>query len=265
MMITEIECKTALSTSSLPGLTYSLNPYRGCQHNCAYCYAPSVLRIERKNWNESIQVKKNIPRIISKELPKKKPGVVGLSTVTDPYQPVEKKYQLSRRCLELLLENNFPVCVQTKSALIIRDIDLLKKFSRAEVMLSIGTLHDDQRKILEPGGSPIKERLQTLRAFSDAGIKTTIFYGPIYPTTQLEEIPGILDVFCDQGVHEMLIDRLNLRPGVRETLQERLFPHKEWLTVFSKFCNDSLDFYQLIHDMIIAEGKKRNMKITDAF
>ena len=94
MKIREVKCKSALSSSSLPGLDYSLNPYRGCQHNCAYCYVPNVLRIQRKEWGSFVEVKTNIPVVLSKELKKKKPGVVGLSTVTDPYQPIEKKYHL---------------------------------------------------------------------------------------------------------------------------------------------------------------------------
>ena len=96
MEIKKINCKSALSASRLPGLSYSLNPYRGCQHNCAYCYVPNVLRIKRDLWGDFIDVKTNIPIILSKELKKKKPGVVGLSTVTDPYQPIESKYKLTR-------------------------------------------------------------------------------------------------------------------------------------------------------------------------
>ena len=90
MKITEVECKTALSKSNLPGLDYSLNPYRGCQHSCAYCYVPNVLRIKRNNWGKFVDVKTNIPNVLSNELRKKKPGVVAISTVTDPYQAVEK-------------------------------------------------------------------------------------------------------------------------------------------------------------------------------
>ena len=85
MKIRQIDCKTALSPSRLPGLDYSLNPYRGCEHNCAYCYVPNVLRISRENWGEFVDIKVNIPLILSKELKRKKPGVVAISTVTDPY------------------------------------------------------------------------------------------------------------------------------------------------------------------------------------
>ena len=180
MIIREVNCKTALSTSSLPGLDYSLNPYRGCQHNCAYCYVPNVLHIKRNNWGNFVDVRTNIPNILSKELKKKKPGIIGISTVTDPYQPIEKKFNLTRYCLEQLLKYDFPICIQTKSDLVARDIDLISKFSDAEVMFSIGTLNDNERKILEPYSSPILNRLETIKQFSGEGIYVTVFFGPIY-------------------------------------------------------------------------------------
>ena len=167
MKITEVECKSALSSSSLPGLDYSLNPYRGCQHNCAYCYVPNVLRISRLEWGGFVEIRKNMPLILAKELKNKKSGVVGISTVTDPYQPMEKKYNLTRYCLEQLLIHDFPVFIQTKSKLVLRDLDLISKFSNAEIMFSIGTLNEDERKILEPGASSINDRLNTLKKCSD--------------------------------------------------------------------------------------------------
>ena len=95
MIVRQVRCKTALSPSSLPGLDYSLNPYRGCQHNCAYCYVPNVLRIKREDWGGFVDIKSNIPVVLARELKRKNKGVIGLSTVTDPYQSVEKKYNLS--------------------------------------------------------------------------------------------------------------------------------------------------------------------------
>ena len=162
MKLNEIKCKTALSISRLPGLDYSLNPYRGCQHSCCYCYVPNILRIDRNKWGSFVDVKTNIPVILSNELRKKKPGVVGLSTVTDPYQPVERKYNLTRYCLEQLLIHNFPVHIQTKSDLVLKDIDLISKFNDVEVMFSIATLNDSERKILEPYSSSIQNRLKAM-------------------------------------------------------------------------------------------------------
>jgi DNA repair photolyase len=101
-----------------------MNPYRGCAHGCRYCYAPNIMRIPRREWGRFVEVKRNIPKILSDELKKKKKGVVGISTTTDPYQPVEKKYKLTRFCLEQLLKHDFPVSVLTKSRLVSRDLDI---------------------------------------------------------------------------------------------------------------------------------------------
>jgi DNA repair photolyase len=234
-------------------------------HNCAYCYAPNVLRMERAHWGDVIEIKTNIPVILAKELKTKKPGVVGLSTVTDPYQPLEQKYSLTRYCLEQLLKYDFPVHIQTKSSLAGRDLDLIVKFSHIEVMMSIGTIHDDERKILEPAASSIEQRLRTLREFSNAGIRTSIFFGPIYPSTTLKEIPTILDTFLDQGVTEVLIDSLNSKPGIQENIHEKLVDHPVLDNVFSGYMTDKMKYYATIRSELIKEGKQRNMTIADAF
>ena len=122
MGIKEVKCKTALSKSNLPGLDYSLNPYRGCMHNCAYCYVPNVLRINREEWGKFVEVKINIQNVLSKEVKTKKQGIVGISTVTDPYQPIEKRNKITRFCLEQLLKYDFPISIQTKSSLVLKDI-----------------------------------------------------------------------------------------------------------------------------------------------
>jgi DNA repair photolyase len=257
MEIREVECKTALSSSSLPGLDYSLNPYRGCQHNCAYCYVPNVLRIDRNKWGDFVDVRINISSVLSKELRNKKPGVVGISTVTDPYQAVEKKYKLTRYCLEQLLIYDFPVCVQTKSSLIVRDIDLITKFSQAEVMFSIGTLNDAERTMLEPQPSSIDERLTAMKTCSDAGIKTTVFFGPIYPTIKLDDISGIIDTLTNYGAKEIIVDKFNLKPGIFENLKKCNISNFERI-------KDEPYFKKIFNEMKKYE-KERKIKIVTAF
>lgn len=244
---------------------YSLNPYRGCQHNCAYCYAPCVLRMSRDHWGDCIDVKTNIPVVLAKELKTKKPGVVGLSTVTDPYQPLEKNYSLTRYCLEQLVKHDFPTHIQTKSALVTRDIDLISQFSDSQVMMSIGTLNDHERVLLEPATSPIQERLIALRKCADAGIKTAIFFGPVYPTITVEDIPHILDIFNKSSVKEIWIDKLNLKPGVWENLQKIMVQNQEMYQVFIKNVLENKEYYQTMKKEIYIQGKKRNLQIIDAF
>ena len=257
MRITEVKCKTALSKSNLPGLDYSLNLYRGCQHNCAYCYVPNVLRIKRNEWGSFVDVRINIPTVLSKELKNKKPGVVAISTVTDPYQPVEKKYRLTRYCLEQLLRHDFPVCIQTKSDLVTRDIDLISKFSKAEVMFSIGTLNDTDRKILEPYSSPIQNRLDALKQFSNEGIETSVFFGPIYPTVKTSDISTIIDNFIKFGATEIMIDKLNLKPGIKDNIIEVFPPYKELI--------ENVSYHQKLFDEIMRVSKEKKVKAVSAF
>ncbi|UCF50514.1 MAG: radical SAM protein [Thermoplasmatales archaeon] len=261
MQIKEIKCKTALSNSTLPGLRYSLNPYRGCQHNCAYCYVPNVLRIKRSIWGSFVDIKKNIPIILSKELKNKKPGVVGISTVTDPYQPIERKYNLTRYCLEQLLIYDFAVVIQTKSDLIKRDLDIISKFSNAEIMFSIGTLNDNERKLLEPYASTIQQRLDALKEISEIGIKTSVFFGPIYPTITPEILPNIVDIFEENGAKEIMFDKLNLKPGIIENVEKSIISDKLFQ---EKFTNIQM-IYRLQKEKLNEIGKRRKIKIVSAF
>jgi DNA repair photolyase len=262
MKITEIKCKTALSKSHLPGLDYSLNPYRGCQHSCAYCYVPNVLRIKRKNWGKFVDVKTNIPNILSNELRKKKPGVVAISTVTDPYQAVEKKYKLTRYCLEQILMHNFPVSIQTKSNLIKRDIDIISKFKDIDVMLSIGTFNDIERKILEPHTSSISERLEVLKEFSEIGINTSVFFGPVYPTVTDENLIYLLNKFEKFGVKEIMVDRFNLKPGIKENVISAMSTNPFFL---NKFSNNLQENYNSIRQKLDELSKEIKIKVVDAF
>lgn len=223
-MIKEITVKTALLTSKLPGLDYALNPYRGCEHACIYCYAPSVIHWNKGKWGELVEAKVNMPRILSKELRTKKRGVIGLGTVTDPYQPAESKYEITRRCLELLQMHDFPVCIQTKSSLVLRDMELLKKFSNIEVGVTLTTLDDSIREKLEPGASGVKNRVNALSELSKNGIKTWVFLGPVIP--YITDVEAMVDAVASTGSAYILMDKLRPREGVYERVLEFIEGHK---------------------------------------
>jgi len=235
-MIKEIIVKTALSPSKLPGLVYALNPYRGCQHACVYCYAPSVIHWDKGKWGELVEVKINLLRILSKELRVKKKGIVGLGTVTDPYQLAEKKYEITRRCLEMLLLHDFPVCIQTKSSLVLRDIDLLKRFSHMEVGITL-TSHDDRvREKLEPGASSVEERLHALSQLSKNGIKTWVFLGPVMP--YLTDVGALIDTISMVKPGYVLVDKLRMKEGVMKSVSgfiNEFYPHlnEKYENIFS--------------------------------
>ena len=155
-------------------------------------------------WGEFIDVKVNAPLLLKNQLKRAKPGVVALSTVTDPYQPIEKKYQLTRRCLEALLEGEFSVNLLTRSPLCLRDIDLLKQFGNIEAGFSIATQDEGIRKILEPHSPSIDSRVKALRTLHREKIRTYAFVGPMLPLD-----PKALVAMLEGAIDEVLIDRLN--------------------------------------------------------
>ncbi|MDK6029539.1 radical SAM protein [Ignisphaera sp. 4213-co] len=198
--IVELNVKTALTKSGLPDLDYALNPYIGCAHACLYCYAreyTSNVEIV-SNWGYVVGVKKNLLDVLSREVKKVRRGVVGLGTITDGYQPVEALYRLSRKSIEILASNGFRISIQTKSSLILRDIDILKSYRDfVDVGLTItSTRNSSPMKFLEPFSTPPTARIETLKKLSSEGIRTWIFYGPIIPgyNDNIAEIVEVLKI-----------------------------------------------------------------------
>ncbi len=248
-MIKEIKVKTALSPSQLPGIDYALNPYRGCEHACAYCYAPSVIHYEGK-WCELVEVKVNLPRVLSKELREKKKGVVGLGTVTDPYQPAEKKYEITRRCLELLLMHDFPVCIQTKSSLVLRDLELLKQFSNIEVGITLTALDDSVREKMEPGASSVEERLHALSELSKNEINTWVFLGPVMP--YITDAEALVDAIAKVKPKYVLVDKLRMKEGVWERVREFVRGFEpELLPEYERIFQGDGDYYSGVFERLL--------------
>lgn len=212
MKVREIFVKTILTKTAISGFDYCINPYVGCGHGCRYCYASFMKRFtgHLEPWGEFIDVKVNAPYLLRKQLKRAKQGVVAFSTVTDPYQPIEKKYQLTRKCLETLLEAQFSVNLLTRSSLCLRDIDLFKQFKKIEVGFSI-TTHDERiKKIFEPTSPSIRTRVNSLKTLRQEKIRTYAFIGPMLP---LEPKP--LVAMLDGLVDEVLIDRMNYANKVK--------------------------------------------------
>ncbi len=206
MKIREIFSKTILTKTAISGFDYCINPYVGCGHGCRYCYASFMKRFtgHREPWGDFIDVKINAPHLLEKQLRKAKKGVVALSTVTDPYQPIERKYRLTRMCLETLLDHQYQVNLLTRSPLCLRDMDLFKRFKNIEVGLSITTHDEKTRKIFEPHSPPLDSRLKALRVLHNENIRTYAFIGPMLPLD-----PKALVRMLGGIVDEVLIDRMN--------------------------------------------------------
>ena len=219
-----INCKTALSLSKLPGLSYSLNPYRGCRHACVYCYSPSVLgdRQLAMNWGKVVQPKQNIVEVLAREIKRRPKGTVGVSTVCDPYQPLEAELELTRKCIELLSQRGFSVSIQTKSSLVLRDIELVvpEKF---DMGVTITTMDRELSSELEPKASPPSARAQVLEEFASRGVETWLFLGPIIPEINdgEEDLRQVIEVA--RRTHSKLIyDKLNLKRWVLERMAPKL-------------------------------------------
>ncbi len=228
MRIKEIKAKSILSRSQV--YDYALNPYVGCQHACVYCYARFMKRFtgHREGWGEFVDVKINGPELLSHEVKKKKAGRVWISGVCDPYQPLEKKYMLTKRCLEVLVENGWPFTIQTKSPLVLRDIGIIKRSKGAEVGFTITTADEKIRRIFEPGAPPSGKRIEALAALFSEGIKTFVMVAPILPGAE-----GLARALKGKVAH-VLIDRLNYhyadrvykRHGLQWAMEDGFFTQK---------------------------------------
>ncbi len=182
--VQETEARTALTDCRFGNeVVWSLNPYVGCSHACVYCYVPDVSRVERDAWGQYVAAKTNLPNLLAKEMRRKQRRPVFLSSATDPYQPAESSQGLTRRCLEVMARHDWPLQVLTRSPLILRDLDLLNRFEQVEVGMSIPTLDDAARRIIEPGAPSIAVRLRTIRALADAGFQPFVNVAPAYPFT----------------------------------------------------------------------------------
>jgi DNA repair photolyase len=214
MDITEITTKTAMVKSRIPGVEYVINPYLGCGHGCRYCYAAFMRRYARHHagapWGSFVEVKANIADTLKAELKRKKSrGQAFLSSVCDPYQPVELKYRLTRSCLEILGDFGWDVSILTRSPLVTRDLDLLAALPKVSVGLSIPTDDDKVRRVLEPHAPPIPARIVTLKRLHEAGLSPWVFIAPMLPLH-----PARLHELISPYASRVMMDPLNYRPQV---------------------------------------------------
>ncbi len=213
MIIREIDVKDVISKSNLPVCDYSLNPYVGCEHGCKYCYACFMKRFtgHEEPWGEFIDVKLWKP--ISR--PEKYAGKeIFIGSVTDPYQPCEEKYKRTRAVLEQLQGSGAKLSIATKSDLILRDLDLIKTYPDARVSWSINTLDENIRADMDNAVS-IKRRLAAMKAFHDAGIRTTCFISPIFP--EITDIKAIVEHAKDR-CNLIWLENLNLRGAFKSQI-----------------------------------------------
>jgi DNA repair photolyase len=202
--------RSIITTNDSPdvGFEASINPYRGCEHGCIYCYARPTHEYlgfsAGLDFETKIMVKEDAPELLRKELssPRWQPKVLALSGVTDPYQPIERRLQLTRRCLEVLAEFRNPVLIITKNHLVTRDRDVLAELARdnaAAVFLSVTSLDASLARILEPRASQPAARLTAIRELADAGVPAGVMMAPVIPGLNDHEMPAILQAAKEAG------------------------------------------------------------------
>ncbi len=203
MIVKEIHSKTILSASKI--YDYVINPYVGCQHACSYCYARFMKKFTKhsEQWGQFVDVKINAPDLLKSEINKKKRGSIWISGVCDPYQPLETKYMLTRKCLEILKRYDWPVIIQTRSPLVTRDTDIIKEMKNIEVGFSVTTADDNIRNLFESHAPPIGKRLNALDELHKSGIKTYAMIAPILPGAEF-----LVKELADK-VDYILVDRMN--------------------------------------------------------
>ena len=233
--------RTILSRNESPDVPFdvSFNPYRGCEHGCIYCYARPTHEYlgfsAGLDFETRIMVKEDAPELLARELDSKKwkPQFLGLSGVTDPYQPIERKLEISRRCLEVLAEYRNPVGIITKNALVRRDADHLQDLARhdaATVILSVTTLDADLARVMEPRTSHPRDRLAAIRELSEAGIPCAVLIAPVIPGLTDNEVPAILEAAAEAGAKSAGFIPLRLPGAVAPLFEDWLeenFPDRK--------------------------------------
>lgn len=230
-----IQAKSIFTKSGLPGSDWVINPYNGCLFGCMYCYAAQIARWKHpdEEWGTYLDVKINAPELLEKELERlekrlkmKDFGSVFFGSVTDPYVGLEAKYQLTRKCLEVLSKFGYKesIAIQTKSPLVTRDIDVLKRLNKVAVGFTVTTLDDKVSGFLEVKAPPVSSRIKALKELNDAGIETYAFIGPLLPhfVNNFDKISGILDKLQEVGVKEVWFEHINLNPKIKARLYDFL-------------------------------------------
>jgi len=271
--ISVVEAKSIFIKSGLPGSDYVINPYNGCLFACMYCYAAQIARWKHpdEKWGTYLDVKINAPELLKNELFRlekrshtKDFGSVFFSSVTDPYNGMEAKYHLTRKCLEVLADFGYTgsIGIQTKSPLVSQDIDVLKRLENVSVGFTVTTLDDKVSRFLEVMAPPVSARIEVLKMLHDNNISTYAFIGPILPyfVNNKDKINEILDKLRGVGVKEVWFEHINLSPKIKSRLYEYLKKEAPELVIeFQK--GDTYEYREALNKTIQEAMKGRRLKM----
>ena len=243
--VREVTARSLLCRSGIEGVDYAVNPYTGCAHGCLYCYASFMKRFtgHQAPWGQFVDVKVNAPAVLARELRRPRSGEVLLSSVTDPYQPLEREYQLTRSIMQLLRQQeSLTVSILTKSDLVLRDLDILRSFPGLEVGFTVTTADDRIGRLVEPGAPVPSRRLNALARLGCNGIRTWAFLGPVLPVLGDNErqLSTVLEKLSSAGAGEIAVDCFNPYPSAvsrLESLFRQEFPHlvPRWQQVLGNY------------------------------
>jgi DNA repair photolyase len=228
--------RTAITRNQSPDIAFdrSINPYRGCEHGCVYCFArPTHAYLGLSpglDFETKLTAKPNVAELLRRELaaPSYKPRTIALGTNTDPYQPIEKEYRLTRKILEVLEETRHPVGIVTKSALVLRDLDILSRMAAqglAKVAISVTTLDPVLARQMEPRAATPAKRLETIAKLTEAGVPVSVLTAPIIPALNDHEIDRLLESASAAGAIEAGYVLLRLPDEIKHLVQEWLLEH----------------------------------------
>ena len=278
------QSQSIITPSKLPGSDYVVNPYSGCAFGCVYCYAEFTRKFTNHindEWGKYVDIKINTPELFEKELQKlatkisknnkfkngNKP-VIFFGSVTDPYQGVEAKYELTRKCLEIIAKSNIKYDIEisllTKSPLVTRDIEIFKKIPNLEIGMTISSTDDDISKLFECYAPPSSLRIQALKKLNDAGLNTYAFVGPLLPHFVANEgsLRKLFKAIKESGARRVWVEHINLTgPKMSRLLDlvgDRL--NKQELKLFKESQTD--EYKRKLSDMILGIVKENGLELV---
>jgi len=270
--IKEIQAKSILTPCRIPGIDFTVNPYIGCRFGCIYCYASFMGRFVDKqisDWGSYVFPKINAPELLAKEIQTKlknkgKGKEIFFSSVTDCYQGLEAKYKLTRNCFQVLADSGFEgvLSILTKSKLVTRDIDILKKIKHVTVGLTVTSTDDTISRYFETYAPNVHERYETLKILNDNGIPTYAFLGPLLPhfVAEEKEIEKIFQKLTEVGTKDLYIEHLNFSPYIKKRmLAEMMDAPKEIIEKF--YSSQSKSYRDDLNKIIDKLVKKYRMNL----
>lgn len=273
LKISEIRAASIIVRSRIEGVDYAVNPYVGCAHACVYCYASFMTRFSGNSgaeWGSFVKMKVNAPDLVPRDLRRVHPGSeILLSSVTDPYQPVETSAGLTRRCLlALSARPDLSISILTKSDLVLRDLPVFKTIRNVEVGFTVTTPRDEISAVFERRAPPSSRRIHAMKMLADAGIRCWAFVGPVLPafSDDVETISNLFLLLKRAGATYVLVDAFNFYPsctGRYLATVRRYFPDK-YRSCFNA-SRDPADYRETVRLAAMEGAREVNLDVRLAF